>query len=31
MEVCRTFEEAMDAWERTLNVIDELVHVNVSG
>ncbi|KAH7179160.1 uncharacterized protein B0J16DRAFT_322650 [Fusarium flagelliforme] len=30
LEVCRIFEEAMDAWERTLNVIDELIHVNLS-
>jgi len=31
MEICRIFEEAMNAWERTLNVIDELVHVDVGG
>jgi hypothetical protein len=29
-EVCRVFEECMDAWAETLDAIDSLVHVNVS-
>ncbi|KAF9770128.1 hypothetical protein IL306_012361 [Fusarium sp. DS 682] len=30
-EICRVFQICMDDWEETLDIIDELVHVNLDG